>query len=70
MRQRTILIAGIGSRRKADLDTQRLFRTWVELSQDQDLAALLALIQRELGRRGYRVSVEIARGTELRRASA
>jgi hypothetical protein len=34
---------------------------WVEFSRDKEILALLALIQRDLRRRGYRVSVEILR---------
>lgn len=43
---------------------ERLFRTWVELSPDKELLALLALLQRDLGRRGYHVTLEIARATD------
>jgi hypothetical protein len=35
--------------------------SWVEFSRDKEILALLALIQRDLRRRGYRVSVEILR---------
>ncbi len=43
---------------------ERLFGIWLDLSRDEELLILLALVQRYLGRRGYHVSVEIARATE------
>ena len=42
-------------------ELERLFGTWLELSKDKDLLALLALIQHRLRQRGFDVSVEIAR---------
>jgi hypothetical protein len=35
--------------------------SWVEFSRDKEILALLALIQQDLRRRGYRVTVEILR---------
>ncbi len=40
---------------------ERLFGTCVELSRDEEILALLALIQRDLQRRGYSISIEITR---------
>jgi hypothetical protein len=38
--------------------------TWLELSRDEDVFVLLALVQRHLGRHGYRISIEIARAAD------
>ncbi len=40
---------------------ERLFGTWLTLSRDEDILILLALIQTELRRRRYDVTLEIAR---------
>lgn len=45
---------------------ERLFGIWLELSRDEELLALLALLQRDLRRRGYSISVELARDVERR----
>ncbi len=43
---------------------ERLFRTWVTLSRDEDILILLALTQTELRRRRYDVVLEIARAAD------
>ncbi len=49
---------------------ERIFRTWLDLSKDKDILVLLVLLQRQLRRRGYHVSVEIARDVGAVRDSA
>ncbi len=34
-------------------DVQRVFRTWLDLSKDEEVLALFALVQDALSRRGY-----------------
>ncbi len=37
----------------------RVFGTWLRLSKDDEILALLGLVERELRRRGYTVKLEI-----------
>ncbi len=40
-------------------EIERIFKLWLELSDDQDIFCLLELVERTLRQRGYTVRIEV-----------